>query len=93
MSHLRMETVNNVTEFLSNIADCSSDDLRTFAEDAGICETQEEAKILEAFLSFRETLEASFAPSAPSADAVAVAADAVAVAEDAEQSQTPLTPD
>ena len=43
MSHIRMETVNNVTEFLSNIADCSSDDLRTFAEDAGICETQEEA--------------------------------------------------
>jgi putative phage-type endonuclease len=84
MSHLRMETVNNVTEFLSNIADCSSDDIRTFAEDAGICETQEEVKILEAFLSFRETLEASFVSEAPKAEVPQIQTQEIT---------TPFTPD
>jgi len=77
-----METVNNVTEFLSNIQtqSCSSDEIRSFAEDAQICQTAEEFKVLNAFLSFREILEAEAPQPQPEAQQEA-------------PPQTPFTPD
>ena len=81
MSQTRMETVNNVTEFLSNIQDneCSSDEIRDFAEEADICQTVDELKILEAFLSFRETFQMALQEPEPEPKQM--------------QRQIPLTPD
>ena len=62
MSRDSMTTVNNVTEFLKSVEDNGSkeesfndEDIREFAIAAGICDTEEELKIFDAFISFRKT--------------------------------------
>lgn len=59
---VNMTTLENVAEFVKSLEslkeeNLTADEIREFAEDSEIFETEEETKLLDALLSFRHTLE------------------------------------